>query len=387
MKITVPLLSPYYSRVLNTHIMFGIVESAIRAGAREIRITPAGDRYEIHSEKLNWKSLLIGLRNALEEMLMTHYATGNRSKIKVSTKTMYAHLSYTVFCKGAFFDPPGNIQRYPRELEAIYQELTNLIKGPVTDIPDSLKSSKSLLDKKTVEVTQQLDPTVNQWISFYEYKESGPLSNFEYALAWVGLYYYSTVHKFKRGSSRIVEVIQYQPYEDVELWELLMIKDLATKIVREEDNPWKISQEYGLLKTLLKSQLPPSLEEVPGLSKFTILAYGQENQQGKGWRIFKTLELPSLWHFVSYLKIHSFHGTTKFIETLDKLEMESKNKDKKDRENVLREVGYQLYSSVTTGNENGFYNAFRLIRRLGYFIDPKFMEAVVNYILEGGYHD
>ncbi|AAL80762.1 type I-A CRISPR-associated protein Cas8a2/Csa4 [Pyrococcus furiosus DSM 3638] len=377
MKLVVPMFSGYYSRVLNTHIMYGIVESALRAGVTNLHVVPTGEGYEIHSRYLDCrlknqedlegegcKLLLEGLRDALEEIIMTHYAMGFRSK-----KFNNVILSNTVISNGAFIDPPQNVQRYYRELEAI---LNNL------DIK-SLKSTKSLIDKKVLRAPQQLDPTLNQWLSFYKQEEGiSRITNLEYALAWVGFYYYSSVHKFKRGSSQIVEIIQYPPNEEVEMWELLLIKDLATKIVQGNDFHWKISSEYGLLKTLLLTELPPSTEEVPGLSKFTVVIYGQESQQGKGWRIFRTLELPVVWDFIGYLKARAFYETMKFVKILNKLERTIKES----QEDILREISHQLYSALTNRDEMGFYSAFRVLKRAGYPLDPELVNAIAQYLSE-----
>ncbi len=374
--VPIPHFSSHNSKILNTHIMYGLVESLLRGGVRDVRVFPQGEGYRIQAN-FTWHQLLEGIKLALHDMLALHFATGHVVKIN----KLKAIISNVSFSGGVFLDPPQNIQRYPRELQAIleYLERANLHSKQTLE---EMKSTKSFISdgrSKHLVVLEQLDPTVSKWIGFYSYEEGGRISRLEYALAWIGLHYYSTISKVLRKSSQMVIIAQYPPLESVETWELLLIKDIATGLVDDKENYWRIGVEYGLFRKLLDVSLPPSIERVLGLSKFGMVLYAQERSGAKGWRVFRQLELPKLWDFVSHLKIVALYDLTKFVRVLKELERSKDNKEGID--DALAQLGRGIYSAVVFNDVNSLYAAIRGLKRLGYSVPPNLMNAIIEYVL------
>lgn len=381
-EIPIPDFSSYNSKILNTHIMYGLVESLLRGGVRDVRVFPRGEGYKIQAD-FTWPQLLEGMKSALQHMLALHFATGHGVEIKMKSTKLRTILSDVSFCGGVFLDPPQNIQRYPRELQAILRYLERANPYSETEkILEEMKSSKSFIPdgrSKHLVVLEQLDPTISKWIGFYSYEEGGRLSRLEYALAWIGLHYYSTISKILRKSNQRVIIAQYPPLERIKTWELLLIKDIATGIVDDKEEYWRIGVEYGLFRKLLDVSLPPSVEGVPGLSTFGMVLYAQERSGAKGWRIFRQLELPRLWDFVSHLKMVALYDLVKFVRTLKGLECSKDNK--KAIDDVLAQFGRGIYSAIVFNEVNDLYVAIRGLRRLGYTVPHKVMNAIIEYVL------
>ncbi len=359
-----PIYSRHYQNdILNTHIAYGIAECLIREGLENICIYPAGSKYYVSPE--NEYALIVGLKSALNDMLALHYAISECRLIKVGGRQKQVTISNVSFCNGAFLDPPQNTQAYPQILQKILD---------FTEIdPKKLKKRKIKINKKELKPPLSLDPTLGSYICFYSIEDCKGISALDYALAWIGLHYYSVFI----NTNNYLYILCFKPLSKLSYIDILSLKDFATKTKMTVTNiDGSLGYKYIVLRFFAElNSLYPMIFEENGIipKSFRIIVYGIEKTKTKGYRFYDYVDITKIWKFMTLLKIEDLKNYRFLLKILSS----QKNSESKD----LRIISELLYNMIVYENIDSAYNFVRYLKMaLKERIPQSFIESIIEFL-------
>ncbi|CAB3287747.1 CRISPR-associated protein Cas8a2/Csa4 [Methanocaldococcus lauensis] len=292
--------TPGYSEILDLYIAYGMVECLVREGIENLRLFSRGDKYCIVVEEPNVTNNTIknGMLNALEDMLSLHKAIGRYIPTKEDIKIV----------SDADFSAGANINNVywdgiPKTLEKI---------------KESVKKGKlSTKNNNTVPLT--LMPTAGKYMpKIYGVKGGNPIKidDFNYALAWIGFHYYIPYIKVSDNRTTYIHIYAIKPLEELELLEILALKDLKKKINNYllGKDKFFVYKKTALLYHLTHIESICALEIVTE-KNFSVVSYTLEKiNNNQSIRAFGEYDLSKLMNFLGNLKNTDFYNTIQFID-------------------------------------------------------------------------
>ncbi len=340
--------TPGYNEILDLYIAYGVVECLVREGVENLKFFPRGNKYCIVAEEsiANIKNRIKnGMLHALEDMLSLHKAIGKY----IFTKEDIKIISDVDFSAGANIN---NVywDGIPKTLEKI---------------KENIKKGKLSTKKNTVPLT--LMPVAGKYMpKIYGVRGGNPIKidDFYYALAWIGFHYYTPYINVSDNRATYIHIYVIKPLEELELIEILALKDLKKKINNYQIGKDKffVNKKLALLYHLAHTESISALEIVTK-KHFSVVSYTLENvDNNQAIRSFGEYDLSKLMDFLWYLKATDFYNTIQFIDMIL-------------RSNI--EVSITFIDGILYDDLDAIYSAIRELKSIR--IPPPIIQSILKW--------
>ncbi|MBP1912221.1 type I-A CRISPR-associated protein Cas8a2/Csa4 [Thermococcus stetteri] len=346
--------TPGIDEVFDLYVAYGYVEALVRGGEGEVTLIPAlvpGETaqkgyYTVKGDG----DIRVGLIDALEEMISLHYAIDNYRYSREGVKV----ISDTDFSAGA------NVNN------AYWDSVPSRLEGTL----EKLRAGKKLGGKYPVPIT--LMPSAGKFIPKHMGIQGGnpiKVDSLSYALAWVGFHYYTPYVRYSKGSRTWVHIYQIAPQEELNLVELLAMKDLKkhSSHYHEGKMDYLSNHQLALLYHLLHTESVGALETV--MRKSLVMRSYTLERDGKNQAIrsYGEEDIGKLMDFLWELKRRSTYHTVRFFDTLLRKESEA----------VIA-----IIDSVLNRRPEGLYYGLRIAKRAGITPPQSVVEGMEAFIDE-----
>ena len=347
--------TPGIDEIFDLYVAYGYVEALVRGGAGEVKLIPAPATGE--STQRSYYAvkgdgdIRDGLVDALEEMLSLHYAL-----IKKTKRKEMRVVSRVDFSKGAVMEQ-GSQKNIPQYLSEILDFLG--------------RNRDNLLESKEYTVPLSLMPSAGKYVPqhFKMPTKQRKIAALSYALAWIGFHYYTPYVKYSKGSRTWVHIYQIAPQEELDLVELLALKDLKKHFphYHEGKMDYLSNRRLALLHHLLHTESLGALETIT--QKFLVIrSYTLERDgNNQAIRSYGEEDIGKLMDFLWELKRRSTYYTVRFFNEL--LRKES-------------EAAIAIIDAVLNSRPEGLYSGLRMAKRVGINPPQSVVEGMEAFIDE-----
>jgi len=340
--------TPGIDEIFDLYVAYGYVEALVRGGAKEVTLVPEGTSQGSYYSVEGDGNFREGLIDALGEMLSLHYALGNHSPKEGGKIISDADFSAGANVNNAYWDS------VPSRLESVRKKL---------------KERKKLGGKYPLPMT--LMPSAGKFIPKHMGVQGGnplKIDPLNYALAWVGFHYYTPYIRYVKGTRTWVHIYQVASHEELNLVELLALKDLKKHFPHyyEASMGYLSNSRLALFYHLLHTESLGAIETITKKS-LLIRSYTLERDgNNQAIRSYGEEDIGKLMDFFWELKRRSTYHTVRFFDALLRKESEA----------VLA-----IIDAVINDRPEGLYLGLRIAKRTG--ITPpqsvvKGMEAFVD---------
>ena len=338
--------TPGYNEIFDLYIAYGAAECLVRDGIENLKFFPRGNKYCIVVEEssVNIKNRIEnGMLHALEDMLSLHKAISTRKGIKI--------ISDVDFSTGAIVEHQTQYKT-PERLDKILNKLKN---------GESLSNKN---EKETIPLP--LMPAAGKYIpKFYGVKGGNPKIDdffYYYALAWIGFHYYTPYINVSDNRTTYIHIYAIKPLEELELIEILALKDLKKKINKYQIKKDKffVNKKLALLYHLTHTESISALEIITK-KHFSIVSYTLEKVgNNQAIRSFGEYDLSKLMDFLWYLKATDFYNAVQFIDNILKNDLE---------------ISLNFIDGILYDNLDAIYLAIRKLKKVPFPI----IKAIIRY--------
>lgn len=343
-KNYISIETPGYDEIFDLYVAYGIIESLVRSGCKELALIPIGKKYII---KFINGELETGMINALTDMLSLHYA------ISVNGE------SYIDFSRGA------NINNvYYKSKTAVYKRLEMTRQYLIEN------NGKELYKDSKVTIPLPLMPNAGKYMTTPYKVPNSPTktSYFYFALGWIGFHYYTPyINLSDRNNETYIHIFCVKPLEPLSLLEVLSIKDLKSFVNRQNKRTSFVNKKIALLYYLSHLESLGAIETIIN-KHFSVINYTLENINNKqAIRSFSKYELSKLMDFLWNLKKDAPLQAIKFLDRI----IIGKKTDK----NIELGNALDFIDGILYDNLESIYNCIRSIKE-------KIPLKIINSILE-----
>jgi len=338
--------TPGYNEIFDLYIAYGAAECLVRDGIENLKFFPRGNKYYIVVEESNVNiknRIKNGMLHALEDMLSLHKAIAKYIPKKEGIKI----ISDVDFSKGA-------------NINNVYWDG---VPETLEEIKENIKKGKLSTKKKTVPLT--LMPAAGKYMpKFYGVKGNNPIEiiYFYYALAWIGFHYYTPYINVSDNRATYIHIYAIKPLEELELIEILALKDLKKKINKYqiERDKFLVNKKLALLYHLTHTESISALEIITK-KHFSIVSYTLEKVgNNQAIRSFGEYDLSKLMDFLWYLKATDFYNAVQFIDNILKNDLE---------------ISLNFIDGILYDNLDAIYLAIRKLKKVPFPI----IKAIIRY--------
>lgn len=342
--------APGVDGIFDLYVAYGYVEALVRGGAKEVTLIPTGTLEGGYYSVRGDGDFRRGLIGALKEMLSLHYAFGNYRYSREGVKVI----------SDADFSAGANVNN--TYWDSVPSRLRN--------VREKLKEGKKLGGKYPLPIT--LMPSAGKFIPKHMGVQGGnplKIDPLNYALAWVGFYYYTPYIRYTKGTRTWVHIYQVAPQEELNLFEVLALKDLKKHFPHyyEANMSYLSNPRLALFYHILHTESLGAVEEVT--RKFLLVrSYTLERDgNNQAIRSYGEEDLGKLMDFLWELKKRSTYHTVRFFDALLRKESEA----------VLAVI-----DAVINGRPEGLYQGLRIAKRAGITPPQSVVEGMEAFIDE-----
>ena len=357
--------TPGIDEVFDLYVAYGYVESLVRGRAREVTLIPAlvpGETvqkgyYTVKGDG----NLREGLIDALEEMILLHYAIGNYRYSREGVKV----ISDTDFSAGA------NVNN------AYWEGVPNCLKEILLRILNN-KSLKRVCNSKGITIPLTLMPSAGKFLpKRFGMEGQNPIKAktekeiLSYALAWIGFHYYTPYLKYSKNKKNWVHIYQVAPQRALNLVDLLTLKDLKKHSPHyyEDNMDYLSNRRLALFYHLLHTESLGAIETITrkSLVMRSYTLWLDESTHNQAIRSYGEKDIGKLMDFLWELKRRSTYHTVRFFDALLRKESEA----------VIA-----IIDAVLNHRPEGLYCGLRMARRAGIIPPQSVVEGMEAFIDE-----
>lgn len=341
--------TPGIDEVFDLYVAYGYVETLVRGGAEEVTLISEGTAQRSYYTVESDGDFRAGLIDVLEEMLSLHYAIGNYRSHEGGKVISDADFSAGANVNNAYWD-------------SVPLRLGNVL--------EKLRTGKKVGGKYPIPIT--LMPSAGKFMPKHMGVQGGnpiKVDSLSYALAWVGFHYYTPYIRYTKGNRTWVHIYQVSSQEDMNLIELLALRDLKKQFPHyyEANMSYLSNSRLALFYHFLHTESPGAIETVTRKS-LLIRSYTLERDgNNQAIRSYGEEDIGKLMDFLWELKRRSTYRTVMFFDALLRKESEA----------VMTFI-----DAVLNDRPEGFYQGLRMAKRAGITPPQSVVEGVEAFIDE-----